>query len=90
MPLLNNEPVMENDKVYDLVLGYGTVVSLRFGEIHVRFASGIRITYDGTGHYGGVRRLYWHNPVVVEPPKSQRGWDALTGCIAAIKTFLNL
>lgn len=84
MATLNNENVSVGDRVYDLTQGWGEVIDTTFNEIAVRFDTGIRIAFDSTGHYGGVRRLYWHNPIVVEPPKDNSLWATLTACISAV------
>lgn len=88
MATISNENVAVNDRVYDLTQGLGTVVDTTFNEIAVRFDNGVRISFDSTGHYAGVRRLYWHNPVVVEPTKDNRLWVTLVSCIKAVYTHL--
>lgn len=88
MVMISNENVAVNDRVYDVVHGYGQVVDTAFGDIVVRFDTGVRITFDKSGSYGGVRRLYWHNPIVIEPPKSRPLWDTLELCILAIHSYL--
>ena len=77
MATLDNENLSTDDQVYDVVHGYGTVISTSFNAIHVRFPNGTRFTYGADGSYGGVRRLYWHDPVIIPPPKNNRLWDAL-------------
>lgn len=89
MPLISNENVSVGDRVYDLTQGYGNVIDLTFGDITVRFDNGVRITFDKTGSYAGIRRLYWHNPIVVEPPKSGTLWGTLKTCLLAINRYLN-
>lgn len=88
MATLNNENVTINDRVFDVAQGVGTVLDTSFNEITVRFDNGVRISYDSTGHYGGVRRLYWHNPVVLDPPKNIRLWDTLIACIKPTYAYL--
>lgn len=89
MAMINNENVSVNNVVYDITQGYGTVVDTTFNDITVRFNNGIRITYDKNGYYGGIRRLYWHNPIVIEPTKDNKLWDTLVGCLKEIHTFLS-
>lgn len=88
MVMISNENAIVGDRVYDIVQGYGQIVDTTFGDITVRFDNGIRITFDKDGNYGGVRRLYWHNPIVIEPPKSLEMWDTLEMCINAIHGYL--
>lgn len=89
MPILNNEVVNIGDKVYDVAKGYGSVVSTQFNEIQVRFNDGQRITYDSVGKYAGVKRLYWHNPVVIEPTKDNKLWGTLVNCLKSIHQHLS-
>lgn len=89
MTLLNSDNVSYNDKVFDVIHGYGTVVSTEFNEIIVKFNSGIQLTYNDKGCYGGVKRLYWHNPVIIDPPKHLRKWNTLAACIESIHKYLS-
>ena len=88
MPTLNNENVLIGDRIYDIARGTGQVVDTSFGDIVVRFDDGIRITFDKNGNYGGVRRLYWHNPIVIEPTKENTKWSTLVDCIKSIANYL--
>lgn len=88
MATISNENVAINDRVYDLTQGWGVVIDTTFNEIAVRFDSGIRIIFDATGHYNGVRRLYWDNPVVVEPTKNDSLWSTLKECTKSIHAHL--
>lgn len=89
MVMISNENVSVNDKVYDIVYGYGQVVDTKFGDIVVRFNNGMRITFDKTGSYGGVRRLYWHNPIVVEPTKDNKLWQTMRDCLLSLHSYLH-
>lgn len=88
MASINNENVSVGDRVYDVTQGMGEVVDTTFNEIAVRFDNGVRIAFDNKGYYAGVRRLYWHNPIVVEPPKDNRLWAVLVACITPIYQHL--
>ena len=88
MASISNENVAIGDTVYDVTQGSGTVVSTMFNSIQVKFKNGVSINYDDTGHYAGVRRLYWHNPVVLEPPKDRALWDTLSPIITSIHNLL--
>jgi len=89
MVMISNETAVVGDRVYDIVQGYGQIVDTAFGDIVVRFDNGIRITFDKTGSYGGVRRLYWHNPIVVEPTKDNKLWQAMRDCLLSIHSYLH-
>lgn len=88
MVMISNENAVVGDRVYDIVQGYGQIVDTAFGDIAVRFDNGIRITFDKDGNYGGVRRLYWHNPIVVEPTKDNRLWQTMRDCLLSIHSYL--
>lgn len=88
MVMISNENAVVGDRVYDIVQGYGQIVDTAFGDIVVRFDNGIRITFDKDGNYGGVRRLYWHNPIVIEPTKDNRLWQTMRDCLLSIHSYL--
>lgn len=88
MVMISNENAVVGDRVYDIVQGYGQIVDTAFGDIVVRFDNGIRITFDKDGNYGGVRRLYWHNPIVVEPTKDNKLWQTMRDCLLSIHSYL--
>lgn len=88
MAKINGENVATGDKVYDVAQGYGVVVSTMFNTIQVHFNTNVRITFDSEGNYGGVRRLYWHNPVVIEPSKNAAVWETLSTIMASIYKLL--
>lgn len=88
MVMISNENAVVGDRVYDIVQGYGQIVDTAFGDIAVRFDNGIRITFDKDGNYGGVRRLYWHNPIVVEPTKDNKLWQTMQNCLLSIHSYL--
>lgn len=88
MVMISNENAVVGDRVYDIVQGYGQIVDTAFDDIVVRFDSGIRITFDKDGNYGGVRRLYWHNPIVIEPAKDNRLWQTMRDCLLSIHSYL--
>ena len=88
MVMISNENAVVGDRVYDIVQGYGQIVDTAFDDIAVRFDNGIRITFDKDGNYGGVRRLYWHNPIVVEPTKNNKLWQTMRDCLLSIHSYL--
>lgn len=88
MATLNNENVSINNRVYDLTQGWGVVIDTTFNDITVRFENGVRISFDSTGHYGGIRRLFWHNPIVIDPPKNNKLWKTLQDCIISVYNYL--
>lgn len=89
MVMISNEYATVGDRVYDIVQGYGQIVDTIFGDIVVRFDNGVRITFDETGSYGAVRRLYWHNPIVIEPSKDNKLWETIRACLLTIHGYLS-
>lgn len=78
MPKLNNEVVSVNDTVYDVSNGSGTVTAVTEKTIEVLFANGRRITFNQHGSINGIRRLFWHNPIFLDPPKDFSMWQKIT------------
>lgn len=62
----------------------------RFGDraVHVVFAGGVRMSYrdDGTEVVSGAKRLFWHPPVVVDPPEDARQWQVIKNAAQAVST----
>ena len=90
MALLDNQPVTIDDKVFYIIWGYGIVTSTMFGSIQVRFGDNRAVKYESDGSLGGVRRLYWHNPVVIPPPRDNRGWETLQSVLTTVAAHLKL
>ena len=75
MPTINKEIIKMNDIVYDISNGRGKVVALTDSTIEVKFDDGRRISFSPGGYLFGVRRLFWHNPLVIDPPKGLNEWE---------------
>lgn len=88
MASLDNEPVLLNDLVFDMMYGKGEVVSFDDNAMQVLFANGRKITYDTTGHLNGIRRVYWHNPLIITPPKDETKWNAFLHVIVGVYNFM--
>jgi hypothetical protein len=80
-PTLDGEAVSGTEPLHDVVYGPGVVVqTLTEARFRVYFAaSGRTVTYDslGVSYKLGVRTLYWKNPIVVIPPKSDAKWGLI-------------
>lgn len=85
MATLNGEPVSVNDRVYDISKGGGIVIELAYGEIRVQLDDGSQTHYDSEGNQNGKRFLYWHNPVVIDPPRNETKWVLLKSILETIK-----
>lgn len=92
---LHNEQVVKGDRVYDLMEKDGQVTVVGESEITVRFANSRSYSYNKTGkRMGNVPArlpvlLYWHNPIVVVPAKSEKIWGALKEILFSAKDTLN-
>ena len=80
---LHGQDVQVQDYVHDLLEGKGRVIVATDSEIIVRFSNSRTYSYNSAGsRVGNVPSrlpplLYWHNPIVVNPPKKMSNWDAL-------------
>lgn len=75
---LHGEKVSLGDVVYDVSASRGTgkVTGLDRG-VRVVYSSGITLVYDENGVQKGQNRatLFWHNPIMVAPPRDLDGWS---------------
>lgn len=88
MVIIGQHEVKVGDTMFDIIHGKGKVVSLMFNEIKLRLDKGITFAYTKDGYSGGVRRLYWHSPIMIEPPKDKKKWDALSDVMLTLSAFL--
>lgn len=66
------------DRMYDVVEGWGEVISLGT-KLELKFK--VRsYAFDDAGIRAGrsSRTLYWHNPAAVIPPKDGSKWNLIT------------
>jgi hypothetical protein len=87
--LLDNDPVAYGDHVYDVVYGQGEVIELRpDGRFRVEFSAFRTVVYNSTGHSKNNRgrTLYWRDPVLVTPTKSDATWTLIQRLVTAIIT----
>lgn len=87
---MDNELILPGDRVYDVVFGIGTVDKVLDGENRLWVALGNRIeAYDsnGNGRFG-VRTLYWHNPFIIAPHKSEAKWELMGRIIESVSNVL--
>jgi hypothetical protein len=89
---MDGAQVNVGDAVYDVILGTGTVTELTLdNRIKVRFSG---VGREGTFTSGGVsgrwnaRTLYWRDPVLVAPLKSDAEWARVRSiCLAVVAEF---
>jgi len=72
--MLDNEEVNIGDAVFVLGLGYGTVTSISAdGSFRVKLKGAVQEFRNG-GYIGSVRKVFWHDPVFIVPPKNASLW----------------
>lgn len=91
-PTMDGEAVKIGDEVYDILFGTGTVYELTVdNRLKVRFSGvGREGIYNTSGVSGrwNARTLYWRDPVLVPPVKSDANWTRIRAiCLAVITEF---
>jgi len=84
---LDNEPVAVGDKVFDVCYGPGTVEELLVEDrFRVSFSLNRFVVFNGDGIAARFprRTLYWHDPVVAAPMKSDEHWGVLASICRSI------
>lgn len=72
--MLDGVEVNVNDTVFVLGIGYGTVSSVSAdGSFKVKIGRGTQEYRDG-GMLGNVRKVFWHDPLFIVPPKDATLW----------------
>lgn len=86
---LDGEVLGLRDRVYDIANGYGTVVEVRDRFFTVQFDNRRRIAFKDEGMLNGMRRIFWHNPLILAPPKSGVKWAALKQIIVGVASLVD-
>lgn len=76
------------DQVYDLTNGYGNVSDVTTSNFTVLFVNKRRITFDAGGLLRGVRRVFWHDPLILAPPKNAAEWQHLIRLVVSIQGLI--
>jgi hypothetical protein len=89
---MDGDVINTGDKVYDVLFATGTVTAVveGAGSFRVAFTDGRTHTYTADGKRARVaaRTLYWKDPVVVVPQKSDAQWDMLPPIIRAVASAI--
>lgn len=73
--MLDGVQVNIKDKVYVLGIGYGEVTSVSAdGSFKVRIHNSVQEYRDG-GMIGNIRKVFWHDPLFIVPPKEPSLWQ---------------
>ena len=78
-----------HDRVYDLTNGYGEVTDVAKDNFTVLFANRRRLTFDEGGLVRGVRRLFWHDPLILAPPKDAAEWQHLIRIVVSVQGLIS-
>lgn len=74
--MINGTAPVVGKQVYDMNLGYGKIISVEPDlSFVVDFGAGRRQRFSTGGFVGNIRRVYWENPVVVEPMADDASWQ---------------
>lgn len=76
------------DRVYDLSNGYGEVSDITASDFTVLFANKRRLTFDSGGLLRGVRRVFWHDPLILAPPKDVAEWQHLIRLVVSVQGLI--
>lgn len=75
---MDGDKVELNDVVWDLLLGTGVVSALNADKSFVVRFGTRTATYQPEGMMGGVKRLFWNDPVLFVPRKHDgRKWTLI-------------
>lgn len=73
--MIDGYPVRVNDSVFVIGSGIGTVTKVSTDGFYVKTGRG-EVHYRTGGYVGNQRRVYWHDPIFILPPKNRGLWKA--------------
>ena len=72
--MMDGSEVKLGDSVYVTAIGSGTVVAVSSdGGFTVKVGNSM-FSIRADGYVGNVRKVYWHDPMVIVPPKDLKLW----------------
>lgn len=88
--MINNKAPYINAEVYDIQQGFGTIIQVEPDmSFVVDFKGGRTLRYASGGFVGNSRRVYWNNPIIVEPEDDDRQiWTTFVTVTKAIHSLL--
>lgn len=84
---INNIKVVTGDYLFDILNGRGKVVATDHNLLEVEFDNGRRMSFDKAGYLNGQRRLFWQQPVIIDPPKDAQLWEHIKKLLTAVMTY---
>ena len=77
-----------HDRVYDLMNGYGDVTETTNSGFTVTFYNRRRLTFEVGGTIGDIRRVFWHDPLILAPPKDATEWQHLIRIVVSVQGLI--
>lgn len=72
--MIDGYQVLLGDTVWVVGMGTATVAKVEAnGDFQIRSGSGMLAITKG-GYLGKVRKVYWHDPLIIPPPKDVYVW----------------
>jgi oxalate decarboxylase/phosphoglucose isomerase-like protein (cupin superfamily) len=90
MAKLHTHPIARGDKVYDLIRGHGEVIAAD-QNITVSFG-GTQVIFSENGvpkKNVGRATLYWHDPVLANPPKNIELWNRQKAVLISVQALIS-
>lgn len=73
--MINGTAPYDGAQVYDIMLGIGKIVLVEPDQSFiVKFSDGSKKRFSTGGMSGTTRRIYWKNPIIVEPTHDEMSW----------------
>lgn len=87
--MINDLEPHVGDDLYDIQLGYGKLTTLEpSGGFVLTFSGGRTLRYSRGGYVGTSRRVYWANPVIIEPSRDRAYWAEFTKLVREMDSML--
>jgi len=87
MASMDSFPIIVGDNVHDTAYGPGRVVTLMSGNrFQVAFPQGRSYVYNdgGVNSRFTIRTLFWRDPVIAVPTKTDDDWTAIRNVCSAV------
>lgn len=90
--MINGYVVEVKDRVFDITKGWGTVYAVGEDQsFDVDYGGGSKQHFSTGGFFGTYRRIYWDNPIIIDPPKKASWWEQFVKLVKQIaETFTGM
>lgn len=87
--MINGKAPYLGAELYDIQHGFGTVAQVEPDMSFVLdFKGGRTARYSSGGFVGNARRVYWNNPIIVEPEDDKDIWTTFITIVRPIYALL--